>query len=110
MSMKIVYTFRARQDLKEIYEYVAFSLLAPDAARGMYQKIIESARSLETMPERNPFYKEEPWHSQGLRFLPVKNYLLFYTVNLENSTVSIVRILYGDMDIRRQLEDSPEIK
>ena len=66
MSMKIVYTFRARQDLKEIYEYVAFSLLAPDAARGMYQKIIESARSLETMPERNPFYKEEPWHSQGI--------------------------------------------
>ena len=60
MSMKIVYTFRARQDLKEIYEYVAFSLLAPDAARGIYQKIIESARSLETMPERNPFYKEEP--------------------------------------------------
>lgn len=110
MSMKIVYTFRARQDLKEIYEYVAFSLLAPDAALGMYQKIIESARSLETMPERNPFYKEEPWHSQGLRFLPVKNYLLFYTVNLENSTVSIVRILYGGMDIRRQFEDSPEIK
>lgn len=84
MSMKIVYTFRARQDL--------------------------SARSPETMPERNPFYKEEPWHSQGLRFLPVKNYLLFYTVNPENSTVSIVRILYGGMDISRQLENSSEIK
>lgn len=71
----------------------------------MYQKIIENPRSLETMPERNPFFTK-----RNLRFLPVKNYLLFYTVNLENSTVSIVRIPYGDMDIRRQLEDSPEIK
>ena len=30
--MKVVYTFAARQDLREIYEYIAFTLLAPPAS------------------------------------------------------------------------------
>ena len=106
MKIKIVYTFQARQDLKNIYESIANSLHAPDTARNMYRQIIQSARSLESMPERNPLYKEEPWHSQGVRFVPVKNYLLFYTVNNETHTVSIARILYGGMDINRQLEET----
>lgn len=106
--MKIVYTFQAQQDLKNIYEYIAYSLLAPDTARNMYQQIIKSARSLASMPERNPIYKEEPWHSQGVRFIPIKNYLLFYTINNETHTVSISRILYGGMNINRQLEESIE--
>ena len=106
MKIKIVYTFQARQDLKNIYEYIANSLHAPDTARNMYRQIIQSARSLEPMPERNLLYKEEPWHSQGVRFVPVKNYLLFYTVNNETNTVSIARILYGGMDINRQLEET----
>lgn len=110
MKMKIVYTFQAQQDLKNLYEYVAYSLLAPDAARSLYQKIVQSVRSLETMPNRNPLYKEEPWRSQGVRFLPVKNYLLFYTVNNETLTVSIARILYGGMDINRQLEETPQFE
>lgn len=106
--MKIVYTLRAQQDLKDIYEYIAFSLLAADTARKMYQAILQCARSLATMPERNPLCKEEPWHSQGVRFAPVKNYLLFYTVSNATHTVSIARILYGGMDICRQLEDTDE--
>lgn len=108
MKMKIVYTLQAQQDLKNIYEYISDSLLAPDTARSMYQKIIQGARSLASMPERNPLYRDEPWHSRGVRFLPVKNYLLLYTVNNETHTVSISRILYGGMDISRQLEETSE--
>ena len=70
--MKIVYTLQAQQDLKDIYEYIAYSLQNPDAARNLYQKIIQSVYSLKSMPERNPLYKEEPWHSRGLRFYQLK--------------------------------------
>lgn len=109
MKMRIVYALRAQQDLKEIYEYIACSLHASDTARSIYQRIIQGAHSLETMPERNPLYKEEPWHSQGIRFLSVKSYLLFYTVNKEKNAVFIARILYGGRDISRQLEESAEL-
>lgn len=108
MKMSLVYTLRAQQDLKNIYEYIAYSLQSPQVAQSMSNRLMQAARSLEDMPERNPLYREEPWHSQGIRFLPAKNYLLFYTVNKETNTVSIARILYGGMDISRQLEESNE--
>ena len=106
--MKVVYTFRARQDLRDIYDYIAFALLAPDAARNTTERILEAARSLQSMPERNPLYKEEPWHSQGVRFIPVKNYIVFYTVNTDTDTVSVTRIMYGARDLSRQLEETTE--
>lgn len=106
MKMKIVYTFQAQQDLKNIYEYIAYSPLVP------VQPAICAGRSYKAHVLLNPcrsgirFMKEEPWHSQGVRFVPVKNYLLFYTVNNETHTVSIARILYGGMDINCQLEET----
>lgn len=103
--MKIVYTFQARQDLRDIYEYIAYTLLVPDTAQKMTERILQGARTLEAMPERNPLYKEEPWHSQGVRFLPVKNYLIFYTINTAEDTISIARIMYGGRDISRQLSE-----
>ena len=106
--MKVVYTFRARQDLHDIYDYIAFALLAPDAARNTTERILEAARSLQSMPERNPLYKEEPRHSLGGRFIPVKNYIVFYTVNTDTDTVSVVRIMYGARDLSRQLEETAE--
>ncbi len=108
MSMKTVYTCTARQDLREIYEYIAHTLLAPDTARSLTDRIMAEIRALEKFPERNPLYRDEPWHSQGVRFLPVKNYLVFYTVQNETETVSIARIMYGGRDISRQLEETIE--
>ena len=106
--MKVVYTFTARQDLRSIYEYISFTLLAPDAARNTTDRIMAAVRSLESMPERNPLYREEPWHSQGVRFIPVRNYLVFYTVDASADTVSIVRIMYGGRDVSRQLDETIE--
>ena len=106
--MKIVYTFKARQDLRDIYEYIAYTLLVPDTAQKMTERLMQGARTLESMPERNPLYKEEPWYSQGVRFLPVKNYLIFYTINTAEDTVFIARIMYGGRDISRQLSETIE--
>ena len=106
--MKIVYTNTARRDLREIYEYIAYTLLVPDTAKAVSEKLLRESRSLESLPERNPLYRDEPWHSQGVRFLRVKNYLVFYTVNPDADTVSIARIMYGGRDISRQLEETPE--
>ena len=38
--MKVVYTFTAREDLRSIYEYIAFTLLSPGAARNTTDRIM----------------------------------------------------------------------
>ncbi len=103
--MKVVYTLTARQDLRSIYEYIAYKLLAPGAARNTIKRIIESISTLESMPERNPLYKVEPWYSRGVRFIPVKNYLVLYMINAEIDNVFVFRIMYGARDISRQLDE-----
>ncbi len=60
-------------------------------------------KNIDEMPMRFRLYEEEPWHSEGLRFFPVDNDLVFYLLNEIKNTVSIVRIMYGGRDICRQL-------
>ena len=78
MSWDIVYTAGARRDLRDIYEYIAYELLVPETAAGQTQRIMKEIRALDEMPMRFRLYEEEPWHSEGLRFFPVDNYLVFY--------------------------------
>ena len=99
MSWDIVYTEQARQDLRDIYEYIALELLAPENAARQTQRIMKTIRSLEEMPMRHQLYGEEPWHSQGIRFLPVDNYLIFYLPEETKNTGDIVRIMYGGRDV-----------
>lgn len=100
--MKIVYTQKAQQDIMNIYDYVAFTLLVPEIAQELTDSIMASIRTLASIPERNPLYKKEPWYSRGVRFLPVKNYLIFYTVNIERDMVLITRIMYSGRNIEHQ--------
>lgn len=106
MIFNVVYSSEARQDLKDVYEYIAHELLKPDIAASQTNRIMKASRSLEQMPMRHRLYEEEPWHSQGLRFLPVDNYLIFYLPDVTNNIVTIIRIMYGGRDIKKQLEDT----
>lgn len=104
MIWTIYYTAESRQDLRDIYDYIAGELLAPAAAANQIKKIMDSIRKLEEMPVRHRLYEDEPWHSQGLRFFPTGNYLVFYVPNEECTTVNIIRIMYRRRDVKKQLK------
>lgn len=89
--------------MRDIYEYIALGLLAPETAAGQTQRIMQTIRSLGEMPMRHQLYGEEPWHSRGIRFLHVDNYLIFYLTEEPQNIANIVRIMYGGRDVCRQL-------
>ncbi|MFY9119001.1 MAG: type II toxin-antitoxin system RelE/ParE family toxin [Syntrophomonadaceae bacterium] len=103
MNYRIVYTQEAEQDIVDIYRYIAFDLRAPEIARSQTYRIMGSIIRLDKMPLRHQLYQEEPWHSKGLRFLPIDSYLVFYVVQEEDKTVVIIRIMYGKRNIELQL-------
>ena len=107
MIFDVSYSAEARQDLRDIYEYIAYELLAPEAAAGQTERIMKAARSLEQMM-RHRLYEEEPWYSQGLRVLQMDNYLVFYLPDETSAAVSIIRIMYGGRDIVKQLNDNQD--
>lgn len=109
MSWTVQYSNRAREDLREIYEYIAYTLLVPETASRQTARVMKEIRSLEEMPMRYRLYDDEPWRSQGLRFFPVNNYLVFYITNETERSVTVVRIMYGGRDISRQLSETLEL-
>ena len=51
-------------------------------------------------------YEKEPWHSKGLRVLPIDNYLAFYLPMESKMMVAVIRIMYGGCDIEEQLQQT----
>lgn len=108
MSFQIEFTKKAKEDLNEIYSYIAFTLLSPDVAKEMYYSIIKGIQSLDELPLRNAVMNDEPWKSLGLRKCFIKNYTAFYLVDETNPRVRIVRIMYSGRDIQKQLSETEE--
>lgn len=58
---------------------------------------------LEEFPHKFRAYDKEPWHSRGMRVMPVDNYLVFYVPDDEAWTVTVLRVLYDGRDADIQL-------
>lgn len=64
MKYKVMYTAGAKKDLRNIFRYISEELLAPENAAGQTERIMTAIRKLDTMPNRNRLYEEEPWYSE----------------------------------------------
>lgn len=73
----VVYSPKAKDDLKEIYTYIAFALSVPTTAVKQITRIRKAIRSLDFMPLRNPAVDWEPWKSKEMRKVTLTNSLLF---------------------------------
>ena len=93
----------AQQQLREIADYIRFTLQAPDTARKMVDTLAEEIGALEQFPNRAPLTEEEPWHSQGVHKLSVKNFLVYFWINEAAKKVQVTGIIYGRRDQRHQL-------
>ena len=109
MIYSIKVTVQADNDLRNIYEYIAYELQSPENAGGQLNRIEKCIMSLKSMPERYRFYDKEPWKSRGLHIVPVDNYCILYIVDNGNMTVSIMRVMYGGRDINTQLDKCTKI-
>ncbi len=104
MRFEIEISEQAGVDLREIFEYIAFELRSFKNARDQLGRLEENIMSLNQMPERFREYGNEPWHSRGLRLMPVDNYCVLYIFNKEDAVVTIIRVMYGGRDIDAQLK------
>ena len=95
----VLYSPEAKDDLSEIYSYIFFQLLVPETAKQQVDRIRKMIRSLDSMPLRFPIVEWEPWKSMEMHKMPVDNFIVFYLVDQDSSTVTIIRIVYGGRNI-----------
>lgn len=73
----------------------------------MMEKGYDQAKSGEGLSVDEAFAKiregiwlteDEPWHTKGIRKMPVKNFLVYYLVDEEKKVVWITAVIYGRRD------------
>ena len=105
MSFTVVFTDRARTDLRSIYTYIAFTLQSRLNADRQLARIEKEIMSLAEMPER---YKRLPLDlgiKDNVRMVSVDHYSVIYRVGRKPDTVQILRILYGGRDFKSALDE-----
>ena len=95
----------AQRQLQEIVRYIAGDLQEKRTALWMLDTLEKEILSLSTLPNRVALTEEEPWHSAGIRKLPVKNYLVYFWVNEEQKQVQITAVVFGRRDLRNVLQN-----
>jgi toxin ParE1/3/4 len=96
MSRRFRLTERARNDLDEIWAYIAGH--SPAAADALIDRLYEKCRQLVDFPELGRTRAEL---SPDLRSLVVRPYLIFYKARSDG--VEIWRVLHGARDIKPEM-------
>lgn len=96
-------TSQAEEQIQEIVYYITHELQAPDAALHLLDTFDEIFSSLSHFPQRVSLVDNEPWHTNGIHRLPVKNFLVYFWIDEDNMKVQIIAVIYGKRDQLRQL-------
>lgn len=103
MSYRIQLSDKSDRDIRGIYEYIANTLLAPLNAVTVFNRITEAILSLREMPERHKVWKTDS-NGEEIRFLVSGNHIIYYWVDKSALQVNVIRVLYGGMDIDKELD------
>jgi plasmid stabilization system protein ParE len=95
----------AEEEILTTVKYIADVLRAPMAANNLLDEIEKYENILETTPNIFSFVPDKYLRAKGIKYVMVKNYMMFYTVNEDEKTVDVIRFLYGHRDWKRTLEN-----
>ena len=101
MKFKIVLTPEARDDLRELFDYIA-EHDGPQRAMTYIGRIERACMSLQTLPNRGRLREDI---RPGLRVMGFERRALI-AFRVGSSTVAILRILYGGRSVERAFRRS----
>lgn len=96
---KIVYLPLARQDIQKIVRYFIYDLRSPKAAQELLDDLEREIKLTANFPKMHTVYPPTAKFMNPYRFIPVKNYIIFYVVLQD--TIEIRRVVYGRMDLSK---------
>ncbi|MGN0240853.1 MAG: type II toxin-antitoxin system RelE/ParE family toxin [Candidatus Weimeria sp.] len=104
-SYKIFVTPDAEADLYEIMDYIANTLLAPEAALNYIRAIRTEIEKLSYMADSIAPEDREPWHSRGVRKIIANNFYVYYRPDNIAGKVYILNVIYAKRDQLRALKN-----
>ncbi len=107
MNYKVKLTNYAIEQMSDIVSYISKTLRSPENARSWSAYVKKGIATLSLMPERLPLIQEEPWRSEGVRRLVIKNFLVYFWIDELQQIVWVIGIIYGKREQLSALENMP---
>lgn len=98
-------TPQALRQMQETKQYIRVTLQAPNSAQKWLEQMKKEISTLSSMPARIPLVEDEPWHTQGIHKMAVRNHLVYFWIDDDNFRVWVIAVIYGRRDQREQLEE-----
>jgi len=105
MKYSLNITDIAEEDILSTVRYIAGVLKNPIAANNLLDEIERHEKILEATPGIYPSVHDEHLTEKGLKYVKIKNFLLFFTMDKKTKNVNIVRFLYGRRDWKNILKN-----
>ena len=86
---------RAVQDLDGIYTYIAQTLMEPETALKLIDRLEDAIFSLETLPYRRPERRTGSYACRGYRQLLIENYTIIFQIDEARRQVLVVTVRYS---------------
>ena len=91
---KIEFTEDAREEIREIYEYISKNLVNEDAAKRLMRKMRENVMNLAEAPEIYKKIGKKDRIKREFRRMVVDNYIILYTIDESKKIVYISHMYY----------------
>jgi len=98
MNYSVNITDIAEEDIISTVRYISNELKNPIAANKLLDDIEKHEDILAETPGIYPFVHDEYLAGKGLKYVIIKNFLLFFTIDEDNKIVNVIRFLYGRRD------------
>ena len=105
MEYQVTLTSQATEQIHQTVLYIAQTLQEPQTAKRWADLLYKEISELNFMPSRYPLTDEEPWRTKGIHRMPLKNFLVYYSIDEENKIVSVTAVIYGRRDRLAALAD-----
>lgn len=96
MAFKVEYLEIANRDIEEAVEYLVSTLDAVTAAENLLEELDSTVRTICDFPFAYQHYSTSRPLRDEIRWAPVKNYILYYTV--KKDVIEIRRFLHRRRD------------
>ena len=105
MNYSLNITDIAEEDILSTVKYIADVLKNSIAANNLLDEIEKYEEILENTPNIYPFVSDDYLAKKGLRYVMIKNFLMFYTVDEVGKIVNVIRFIYGRRDWKNLLRN-----
>lgn len=102
---KVITLPLAENDIIRNVDYIYLNKQSPDTALKLKQGFKDTISSLDTFPEGHELDEDPDLAKIKIRKCYYKNYKIFFYVDKENMTVSILRVLHMLVDAKPLLLD-----